>query len=893
VELKQPSKRSRAADGNSASQDMPPAAAAATDAPVLDAGRPAADDFSFKDEAAAPVAMLEAAPAPACSPAKPAVKAGKKGAAKAPAKASLPPAAPAAAAGAMEVEERAGGALSAPTDLAAAYSLFCDAVKSSGKNSEAAAVAAWVPGLRAYVATSLAVDVPHPLAQALQRFQTCLVALLLADGVDAGMTGCGRHIVQPTIKDGLSLPSKEVTRMDAPTLHAALVMSNTANGARSKSMKCLKTVGVMLGAGGREAAVDYVRKMAVELERDGKAVPASITAVLSVRAGAGAGAAADATAAGGVTPPNRPTARIPAGAKTPAVVRTTHKIAPASAKPKAAAVEATNLFAGAAGAGAGAPPPVAQDEEEDDGSLPDLDFEEEESGGRSSGSGSGASAVPLAVVAAALQSDAPAPVSAASRGRGAVAAPPALVAEDDSMGVAPSAPSVPAFVPSTPAAAVGAAAAMLAVAGAAVFGSARQPEFAATPASAAVLAALGAAGRVVLPPAAPSSVIQSLAAAGRNKKIAEEAEAKRAEQRAQLRALVDQRKAAAGMSGQAAAAALPPAAAATPIAAAAPPAAPINLGAQAEARMRAAEEERKAAVASIAQSRAAEIAASTAGVREKAAAAVAGVLLAPPPHGSSLAAPAAALAAPAPVAAPAAAASAGLPPRAVGGLLSAGIGPGRIPHSGSKPPSAGMGLLTAAAATSVKPAAAMPPAAPSAATLSAAAAASRVLSPTRSTNQLLAAVGSPAAKAVLVQQVVALAVAGASAPAPRPAAPSAEADNYEMSDKGSDSEDEDEEKPRKPIPDWARGPALDEALQAQYGGNASQSVNPDMVFHEVETCDLDAIFPVKKKRFHKRTSSGLWAQDRLTVGEKDRYRVDMGYAAPGARPGAGVGSGRG
>lgn len=44
------------------------------------------------------------------------------------------------------------------------------------------------------------------------------------------------------------------------------------------------------------------------------------------------------------------------------------------------------------------------------------------------------------------------------------------------------------------------------------------------------------------------------------------------------------------------------------------------------------------------------------------------------------------------------------------------------------------------------------------------------------------------------------------------------------------------------IPAWAKGKALNEALTRQYA-SASQ-VDPDKIFPEVFTCDLEAIFPV-------------------------------------------------
>ena len=105
-----------------------------------------------------------------------------------------------------------------------------------------------------------------------------------------------------------------------------------------------------------------------------------------------------------------------------------------------------------------------------------------------------------------------------------------------------------------------------------------------------------------------------------------------------------------------------------------------------------------------------------------------------------------------------------------------------------------------------------------------------------------------------------------------------------MSDRsGSSSEDEEEGGGgggggKKTVPDWAFGASLAAAIHAQYGDG---SVDPDSIFQEVSTCDLEEIFGAKKKRYNKRTSSGNWHQDRLQHHERVRYRADMGFAAPG------------
>jgi hypothetical protein len=47
------------------------------------------------------------------------------------------------------------------------------------------------------------------------------------------------------------------------------------------------------------------------------------------------------------------------------------------------------------------------------------------------------------------------------------------------------------------------------------------------------------------------------------------------------------------------------------------------------------------------------------------------------------------------------------------------------------------------------------------------------------------------------------------------------------------------------IPDWARGTQLKEALEKQFGPNR---VDPDTIFAEVRTCDLEDVFQIRKKR---------------------------------------------
>jgi hypothetical protein len=110
-------------------------------------------------------------------------------------------------------------------------------------------------------------------------------------------------------------------------------------------------------------------------------------------------------------------------------------------------------------------------------------------------------------------------------------------------------------------------------------------------------------------------------------------------------------------------------------------------------------------------------------------------------------------------------------------------------------------------------------------------------------------------------------------------------ENYAMSDREGSSGDDDEEedgtsRPKKPVPDWAKGPALEAAIHAQYGDSGTGGfADPDRIFEEITSCDLEEVFSknAKKKRFTKRTSSGNWLPDKLTHGERSQYRKDMGW----------------
>jgi hypothetical protein len=56
-------------------------------------------------------------------------------------------------------------------------------------------------------------------------------------------------------------------------------------------------------------------------------------------------------------------------------------------------------------------------------------------------------------------------------------------------------------------------------------------------------------------------------------------------------------------------------------------------------------------------------------------------------------------------------------------------------------------------------------------------------------------------------------------------------------------------------------------------------VDPDDLFPEVQTCDLEAIFGNRKNtRYKSRTSSANWKDDKVTIQEKLVYKRKMGFS---------------
>ena len=66
------------------------------------------------------------------------------------------------------------------------------------------------------------------------------------------------------------------------------------------------------------------------------------------------------------------------------------------------------------------------------------------------------------------------------------------------------------------------------------------------------------------------------------------------------------------------------------------------------------------------------------------------------------------------------------------------------------------------------------------------------------------------------------------------------------------------------------------ALEKQFLDGPGK-IDPDEIFPEVSTCDLEAIFDQRKKRYLKRTSSGNWTKDKVTITEKLVYKRNMGF----------------
>ena len=113
--------------------------------------------------------------------------------------------------------------------------------------------------------------------------------------------------------------------------------------------------------------------------------------------------------------------------------------------------------------------------------------------------------------------------------------------------------------------------------------------------------------------------------------------------------------------------------------------------------------------------------------------------------------------------------------------------------------------------------------------------------------------------------------------------------SYRMSDphssddsSESESDSDDDGKPKKkkkPPAPWARKSPLKKALKIQFGVIGTEPpLNPDEIFADITTCDLEKVFDMKKKRYQRRGSSGYWQTDRVTDDEKRAYARRMGFA---------------
>ncbi|XP_074774737.1 inner centromere protein-like [Athene noctua] len=83
--------------------------------------------------------------------------------------------------------------------------------------------------------------------------------------------------------------------------------------------------------------------------------------------------------------------------------------------------------------------------------------------------------------------------------------------------------------------------------------------------------------------------------------------------------------------------------------------------------------------------------------------------------------------------------------------------------------------------------------------------------------------------------------------------PEVDRNNYGM-DLNSDDSTDDENEPRKPVPAWADGAQLNEAIVHQY----YHPVNVDQIFGLIPSPKLEDIFGKSKPRYFKRTSSAVW-----------------------------------
>ncbi|NXU76279.1 INCE protein, partial [Oreotrochilus melanogaster] len=86
-----------------------------------------------------------------------------------------------------------------------------------------------------------------------------------------------------------------------------------------------------------------------------------------------------------------------------------------------------------------------------------------------------------------------------------------------------------------------------------------------------------------------------------------------------------------------------------------------------------------------------------------------------------------------------------------------------------------------------------------------------------------------------------------------PVSPKGNGNNYGM-DLNSDDSTDDENDPRKPVPAWADGTQLNQAITHRY----YHPINVDQLFGLIPSPNLEDIFGKSKPRYFKRTSSAVW-----------------------------------
>ncbi|XP_029848581.2 inner centromere protein A [Ixodes scapularis] len=98
-----------------------------------------------------------------------------------------------------------------------------------------------------------------------------------------------------------------------------------------------------------------------------------------------------------------------------------------------------------------------------------------------------------------------------------------------------------------------------------------------------------------------------------------------------------------------------------------------------------------------------------------------------------------------------------------------------------------------------------------------------------------------------------------------PPAPNKHPDNYDIEDLDSGDETDDDSEPHKEVPAWATSLPLSRMVTAQHRARPAGS----RMFGQIENPNLDNVFSVSKKYFHKRTSSAIWA----TKGHQQSFSV--------------------